>query len=401
MRLSWWLSGRLAAGSARGKLASPALFISVSSIAVSVCVMLISLAILKGFSREIENTISSFSGHLQLTSYQQNPSLEPDLFTVRKSFMDSLRSIKGISQVRPFLYKGALIKSENESEAVLVKGLTPEDFKVHYSRFLNKGKTHDLREDEVFLSASLAGKLSTEANKKVLFYFLETPSKLRKLRVAGVFYTGFGEFDQGLVLCHASVLQQLQKADKQMFAGLELSLTENTDENAVQMELQELMPVWMQSRTVREMNPQLFDWLSLQDTNVVVIGSIMVLVCILNMLTILLVQMLEHTHTQGVFQALGMQAAVSGRVFMFLTGRYALLGLLAGNMMGVGMIFLQQKFRWIALDPVSYYISFVPVHLDLVSFLGVNAGALFVCWFSVVLPLWLLRRGVQQNLLFR
>lgn len=401
MPLSWWLSGRLAAGAGRGKLASPALFISVSSIAVSVCVMLVSLAILKGFSREIENTISSFSGHLQLTSYQQNPSLEPDLFPVRKSFTDSLKALSGVAQVRPFLYKGALLKSDVESEAVLVKGVTPYDFKVHYRRFLNDGMSHELRENDVYLAASLAGKLGTATNKKVLFYFLETPSKLRKLRVAGVFHTGFGEFDQRLVLCHAKALQQLQKADREMFAGLELSLSENADEKAVLMNLQELMPVWMQSQTVKEMNPQLFDWLSLQDTNVVVIGSIMVLVCILNMLTILLVQMLEHTHTQGVFQALGMPSAVSGRVFLFLTGRYALMGLIAGNVMGLGLIFLQENYRWIALDADSYYISYVPVYLDLVSWLGVNTGALLVSWFSVALPLWFLQRGVQKNLLFR
>ena len=403
MNFSWWLSGKISSGSGRSRLSSPALYISVFSIAVSVAVMLVSLAILKGFSREIEKKIAAFHAPLQVLPFEQNNSLEPYYFPVGQGFTDSLQSIEGIRRVRPYLYKGALLKHRGTSEAAIVKGVSVEAFSTHYSRFLPSSEHPSLpAENEVYLASGLAQTLGAKKGDRVLFYFLERPSKVRKLLVAGIFSSGFGDFDQRLVLCRSSMLQKLGKMGEDQFAGIEIETPEGVDPEQVKSELLDLLPVWLQVKTTREEFPQVFDWLSLQDTNVLVIGTIMLLVCMLNILTILLVQMLEHTHTLGVLHALGMPARSSGRIFVFLTSRYALLGLLAGNAAGMGAIFLQDSFHLIGLDSASYYLSFVPVYADWSSWFWVNAGTLLLAWVSSTLPVGLINRfSVRQNLQFR
>ena len=363
--------------------------------------MVISDSILNGFKNAVTEKVMGFSSHIQIVSIDQNLSLEPKKIKITKDLISQIKSNKSISDVQPFIVKGALVKTNLSAEPVLMKGID-ENFNFSFlKKFLVQGKipnygnllTNSFKQStEVLASRKWAEKSGLKLNDNFLCYYVQNPARIRKYSIVGIFDTGLEEFDSKIIFCDISQLQKINNWKNDEIAGVEIRLHQPEEIKSVSESLYKSLPSDLNVLTVQEIYPQIFDWLNLQDTNVVVIWTIMILVSILNIITVLLVLILEKTQLIGIIDALGMRKNSIKKVFLFLAGNIGIKGLIIGNFVSLLLIFLQMEFKLIKLDPASYYVDYVPMIFDFKKVMLINCFTFAICIFSMWIPTRIISR---------
>ena len=394
-------------GGSAYRVSRPAVKIAIAGIAIGVAVMLLTVGIVVGFKQEIRQKVIGFGGHLQVQALVNNQTYELPPICVSDSLLDVITHIEGVTSVEPFITKPSVIKSETDFLSVVVKG-------VERVRSGELGVRSDLLEErEVLLSRYIADKLQLGVGDEVPFYFVQTDRdadvfalgaentkvKVRKLTVRDIYETHFSEIDQQMVIAHKSLLQQVSGWDEDMVSGLSLDIDDfdrledrhfDVIDHLAGTIDREGTPFYVQ--TVEQLNPAIFSWLALLDTNVWVILILIAVVAAFTMISGLLIIILERTQMIGILKAQGLDNRRLRHVFLwvalFLTGQ----GMLWGNVIGLALCFAQNKWHFVALDPTNYYLEWVPIHLTLPMILLINLGTILVTLLVLLGPSSLVAR---------
>ncbi len=368
--------------------------IAVAAVAVSIAVMIISVSVLKGFQHEIGNKIIGFSGQIRVSTFSANVSLQASPLAIDKKTYNIIKKVSPNAKIAAYAMKGGIIKANDNIEGAILKGVdSTYDFSFLQQHLL-QGKIPNIssKANEILISKNLANKLNLKLHESVFMYFIEQPARVRKLKITGIYNTGLEEFDNRFVFGSLSTVQKLNNWKNHEVDALEITLGKNEAVEVVSEQLYNELPSSLNVETVKELYPQLFDWLKLQDLNVIIIVVMMLLVGTINMVTALLILILEKTKTIGLLKSIGTSNKDVMKIFMINAGRLIFKGAIIGNAVGLTIIGLQHTFNLIPLDAASYYMSFVPVSFDIISFATINIISIGISLLCMLIPALIIRR---------
>ncbi len=378
--------------------------LAIAGISLGMVVMILAVAIVVGFQQEVENKVNGFAAHLQIVNYDNNQSYQTRPISTDQVPINRIKNIDGISHIQKFATKPGMIKVEDEIQGVVLKGIG-EDFDWS---FFEKNKIRGIkirldsaRTDQIWISEQLAEKLKLNLGNPFRMYFLNENEKVPRIRqftVGGIYRTGLEEFDLMFVLADIRHIQRLNSWTENQVSGYELYInnTDHPDDLEAQVRNEVILAqrdeVSLQVVNTKRKFPQIFDWLDLLDMNVWIILSLMIIVAGFNMISGLLVIILERTQMIGILKSMGAANVNIRKVFLYLSAFLVGKGLLWGNLLGTSLCLIQYYFKVVHLDPTSYYVSTVPVNLSFTHLLLLNLGALAVTMLMLIAPSWFVSR---------
>ena len=386
-------------GKEKENLSRPAVRIGIVSIALGLSVMILSIAILTGFQKEIRDKVSGFSAHITITSYDFNKSLESTPVLINQPFYPSLDRLDGIKNIQVFATKGGILKTDEQMEGVILKGVGRDfDWSI-LEHWIISGElpvyVDSVRSTDILISSLIANKLGFRVGDDVRMYFVtegQQQPRGRKFTVAGIYSSGFEDFDAHYIYGDIRQIQRLNNWDENMVSGFEVFVDDFDKVEEIGQELKSYIGYHLKSETVKQTEEQIFSWLELQDMNVIVIVVLMVVVAGFSMISALLILILEKTNMIGILKALGSRNASIRRIFIMNAAYIIGIGLLWGNVIGIGLCLLQSYFSIIPLPVESYYVSTVPIHFSWGYILLLNAGTFIFCTLMLVLPSFVITR---------
>lgn len=377
----------------------PIIRISIISLVLGLSVMIVSLSVLLGFKKEIRDKLSGFTGHIQITKYDANSSLELPPVILDSLNFDELNAIKGVQKVECFITKAAILRTEDEMQGVMVKGVGQDFDSTFFHENLVQGKIPDFYDSEksndVLISKKIADMLDIRLQDRLRVYFVNNKTgqlRGRRFTVSGIYETSVEEFDERFVLADIRHLQKLNKWNDNQVSGVEIYVNNFKQINAIEESVYKMIPYDLNTENIKERYPQIFDWLQLQDINVIVILVLIILVSTVSMISTLLVLIIERTRMIGTLKALGAQNKQIRNIFLIQASYIIVIGLLLGNALGLGLALLQKHFGFVHLNAETYYMSVVPIHLDFLSIFLLNLGTLFLILLFMLLPSWVTSR---------
>ncbi|MCW3072231.1 MAG: putative transrane permease [Bacteroidetes bacterium] len=374
--------------------------VSVLSIALGMALMILTLAVVSGFQKEIRNKLIGFGAHIQITNYDNNVSDEPQPISSRQDFLDDLKELPQIRHIQSYATKSGIIKTKTDNEGVLLKGIGADYDWSFIEQNLVAGKTFTVSDTgvtrSIVISKLLADKLELKLDDKMVIYFLirRTDSaenvsyeqRVKTFFISGIYNTGYEDVDKKLTLVDIRQIRKLNYWNEDQVGGFEIAINDYKQIDELGAEVNAIAGQGFVAQTIKETNPTVFSWLDLQDMNAVIVITLMLLVAGINMISVLLILILERTNMIGILKALGAKNKSIRQVFLYnalyLIGK----GLFWGNLLGIGIALMQQQFGLFTLDPKTYYISVVPVYLDVATILLLNAGTLVCCLLMLIVP---------------
>jgi len=368
---------------------------------LSVTVMIVALGITNGFQYTISQKIFSFWGHIRVQHYQAGKIANSEEIAIAKNdtVAQLLKSNPDVQSVNTFATKNAILKTNETIEGVLLKGVEKSYRFSQLQQFLKQGRwirfTDSGYSNEIVLSAYTAGQLKLKLNDPVLIYFIQSdgsPIKARKLTLTGIYKTGIEEYDKYIAIGDIKLIQRLNGWKPDEIGGYEVFIKDYRQTDNVNDNIFNALPVAWSSKSIKEINPNIFDWLNLQDTTIVLVLVIMTVVAVLNLITCLIILVLERTRMIGVLKALGSPNPSIQRIFLYQGGIITVTGILLGNLLALLLCWLQQRYGLISLQEEMYYISKVEVRTEWWHFALVDAGTFVVCFLILIIPTLIIRR---------
>lgn len=376
--------------------------ISVVAIGLSLTIMILAVSMLFGFKKEIKRKLSGFSAHVQVTRLDSNNSFESPALSADTSLAGRITSLPEVNTLFPFATKPALLKSGADIQGVILYGVQSDFRWDFFDEYLERGQIPDFSTPEsldLLISSSLANLLRLDTGDRIPAYFIQDPPRMRPFRIAGIYNTGLEEYDLRYCYCHLSQIQGINGWQTDQVGGYGIMLEDPERMDEVADQLRETVGTanldreeMLQVSTLRQWAPGFFDFLRLTDMNVWVILILMVLVSGFNMISGLMILILDRTRMIGTLKALGARNRSIRRIFLMHASVIIGKGLLLGNFLGIGLAYLQYRFQLIPLDPTSYFIDTVPIHLSLVHLILLNAGAFLLTLLMLLIPSGIISR---------
>lgn len=364
--------------------------IGISSIAIGLAVMIISFSILIGFKQTIREKLFSLSSHIQVSKITLNQSFEETPIAINTKFYQNYRKNPEISHVQAVANKAGLLKSSEEHAGIVIKGVGRDYDWVNFKENLIKGQAINFRDtsysDEIIISKQIAKQLKIKLSDEVRIYFIQNPPRIRKVKVVGIYDTGLEEFDKNFILGDLALVQKMNDWDNKTAGHYEVFLKNFDKLDIVAKQVFDEIDQDMQLLKVTEMFPAIFDWLGLMDRNIIVIIALILLVASFNMISVLLVMMMERTPMIGLLKALGTDNTKIRKIFIYNGLTIIIKGMIYGNIIGIGFCFLQKTFKIIPLDSESYYMSYVPISFDWLTILILNVVTVLLVLAVITIP---------------
>ena len=387
----------------KNTVSSPIIKISILSIVIGIVMMIISISSSVGLQKTIESKVSSFFGHISVSDFENNSSFS-SINPLNNDFDYNLLSNNRIKYFEKVAYKSALIIKGKSFEGVVFKGLSADFNWKNFSNYINTGRVPSLNNDvsnEVLISENLSKKLLINLDDKFEATFFKSSSasnpNKRIFKVVGIYSSGLTEFDEVYFFGDIRHVQKMNKWTKDEFGNIEIFLKKYSYTNDVSDDLYNQTPPNISVMSINEKFPEIFNWMSLFDFNVLLIIIIMILVGGINMITALLVTVLEKTTVIGILKTIGASNKSIRSIFL-INGTYLIgLGLLIGNLIGTGIIFFQNLAGFIKLDPQTYYVSEFPFDYNFLSLVLLNLGVLFFCFLMLIIPSYIITRISPSN----
>ena len=378
----------------KNSVSSPIIKISILAIAIGVIVMLFSVATGVGLQRKIKEKISGFNGDIQISNYDTNNSkITVNPIDLNQDFYPNFTNILNVKSVQPYATKGGIIRTPKEFEGVILKGIDKNYDWSFFEEYLIEGKTPNIGEKisaEVIISELSSNRLGLKVGDSFhMFFVKDNPNKIpnsRKFTVAGIYNSGFKEFDETYLIGDIRHIQKMNKWGEDKVGGFEVFTENFNDLEKTGFEIYNNIDSTLNAYTIAEIFPAIFEWLSLFDTNIAVIIGIMILIAGINMITALLVLILERTQMIGILKALGNNNWSIRKIFLYNASYLIGVGLFWGNLIGIGLLLAQQYSGFITLNPETYYVDQVPVYLNFSHILLINVGTLILCLTMLILP---------------
>lgn len=370
--------------------------IAVAGIAVGLAVMIVSVAIVTGFKNEISRKVIGFGAHVRVTNYDSNSSYETLPVSGNQTWVEPLRNTDGIVSVDRYIVKAGIVKTADYLQGVVFKGVDEEYNWSFFEEYLIEGNIPEISDtaktNGVLVSKTIANVLNLNVGDDFAAYFVQNPPRMRKFVVEGIYSTQLEEFDKMYIVADIKHLRKLNNWKDDQVSGFEVKIDDiGKLEEMEQMVYRKCCTYNPDSEilrvtNIREEYPGIFDWLSLLDMNVWIILGLMVAVTGFNMVSGLLVLILERINMIGILKSVGATNVSVRKVFLYFATYLTAKGLFWGNVIGLLICVLQYYFGIVKLDPASYYVSTVPINLDIVNILLLNAGTLAVIVLMMILP---------------
>ncbi len=378
----------------KSSISSPIIKIAIAAISLGLIIMMIAVATGAGFQEKIRDKMSGFKGHIQITNYDNNNS-DVSIIPVDKNqdFYPEFSNIGGIKNVQVYANKTGLIRTKTDFEGVIMKGVSTDYDWSFFKEYLVEGSLPNFNQKRtkgVLLSKTLTDRLQLKLNDTIAVAFLkDAANKLpsnRRYVVKGIYSTGFLEFDKNMMIGDLREIQRLNKWNDNQVGGFEVLIDDFDELREKGKEVYKVTGSTLDATTIVSNYPAIFEWIQLSDNNIWFIIAIMILVAGINMITALLVLILERIPLIGILKALGSSNWSIRKVFLYNAAYLILKGMFWGNVIGLAILLAQQYFGFITLDPETYYVSQVPVSIHVLSVVLLNIGTLVLCFLMLIIP---------------
>ena len=401
MNFEYFIAKRIvSAKEYKNSISSPIIKIAILSIVIGFVTMLISIASGVGLQNKIYQKVSAFNGDIIISNFDTNFSDDSqNPISTIQGFYPTFNSIKGIQHIQATASKGGVIRTPNKFEGVVVKGVGKDYDWNYFNELLIDGSLPDyshLLTNKILISEYTSNRLNLKVGDKLnTFFFNSDNSKLprsRSFKVSGIYNSGFNEFDEKFVIADIRHIQRLNKWSENEIGAYEVFVEEFSQIDQIGNEVYNEVGSFLDSQTIKEKYFSIFKWLELFDFNIILIIIIMIVVAGINMITALLVLILERTQMIGIIKALGSSNKSVRKIFIYNAMYLVGIGLFWGNLIGIGLLLIQKYFKLIKLDPAIYYVSEAPVYLAIDYILLLNIGTLIVCFSMLLIPSYIISK---------
>ena len=384
------------------KVSRPAIHIATAGVAIGLAVMIISVCVVLGFKHTIRDKVIGFGSHIQVADFLTLQQMEQYPIVIDDSMIDVLKHIPDVAHVQRFAMKEGILKTDSDYLGVAFKGVGPEFDSTFIHNNMVEGSippfSDSVSHNKILVSQLMADKLHLKSGQRIFAYFFDNNGvRTRRFTIAGIYQTNLKKYDETIVFTDLYTAVKLNGWESDQASGAELSV--NNFDNLDMVESRVISKVkgtvdhygeTYSSATIKELNPQIFQWLDLMDLNVWIILALMLIVAGVTMISGLLIIILERTSMIGILKALGARNKTIRHTFMwfavFIIGK----GMLIGNVLSLGLLALQQAFGIIKLDAQTYYVSTVPVEINALYIVALNVATLLISVFMLVAPSYLI-----------
>ena len=404
MNLPYFIAQRLIKGRREGtSFSRPINVIAIVGIAMGLAVMILAVAILTGFKQQIREKVVGFGSHIQIMNFDSNISFETTPISDTQKFITKIKTIPGVAHIQVFATKAGIIRTDEDIQGVVLKGIGSDFDWSYFKSNMVDGSVFTVtdtgRTDKVIISKKISDMLRLKTGDSFNMLFIQDPPRMRKFTISGIYETSLEEFDKMYVFCDIGHIKRLNGWNNDQVSGFEVYLNDFGKLNEMTLAVRDAIGYKItQEETkfkvtnIRIRYPQIFDWLNFQDINVIIIILLMLIVAGFNMISGLLILILEKTNMIGVLKSLGAEDITIRRLFLYQAAYLIAKGLFWGNFIGIGLAYIQLKTGLITLDPTSYYIKTVPVNLELSHILLLNAGTMVAIIIMLLVPSQLISR---------
>lgn len=380
-------------------ISKPILKMAVAAVSLSITVMILAIATGKGLQEKISAKVTGFTSDIQVTVLDLNQSLELSPISPDSTVIMSLYEIEGVEHVQTQISKNALIKTDTEFEGIVVKGVDNNFDWSFINTHLTQGQLPKYnsyeKSNEILISKKLSQTLGLKINDQALFYFQGKQNNqplIRKFTIKGIYETGIEIFDDLYIFADLKHLQKINRWSENQFSSIEIKVNKDYNIDAIQSLVEIVTPFDTKVSSSKSLYPQIFDWIKLFDLNIAIILIIMIIVASINMISSLLIIILERTKMIGLLKALGAASISIKKIFLYHAFYLLQKGLIIGNGIGLSLIALQHFLAPIELDPAHYYVKKLPVALSIENWLSINLLSFFICMVLLIIPALIIQK---------
>lgn len=403
MNFEYFIAKRLIKGKEhKSSISAPIIKIAILAIAIGMIMMLITVATGVGLQHKIREKVAAFNGHIMISSYDNNSSVESWIPIKRdQEFYPEFKEIEGIAHIQGVATKFGVIRTSSDFEGVVVKGVG-EDYDWNYfQEYVIEGRLPDFtdpRNKEILLSQQMANRLHLKIGDRAITYFLKNNSStnakpnIRAFDIVGIYASGFQEFDETFIFADIRHIQTMNKWEPDEVGSFEVFIDDFNKIDQKGEEIYNYIPPTLNSQTIAIKYNVIFEWLKLFDLNIIGIIGIIILVAGINMITALLVLILERTPMIGILKSLGTNDWSIRKIFLYNATYLIIIGLFWGNLIGVVLLFIQEYYGIISLNPATYYVNTAPVYINIGYILLLNLGTLILCLVMLLIPSYIVSK---------
>lgn len=398
LNLEYFIAKRLiTAKDHKSSISSPIIKIAIAAIAIGMVMMLVSVATGLGLQQKIQQKVAAFNGHIIISNYDDNQSQVSVIpISKKQNFYPKFNSVNGIDYIQAVANKAGIIRTESEFEGIIYKGVGSDYHWENLAEFLIAGRLPNVKgslNEEIILSKFLANRLRLKVGDHFNTYFMKANGyNVRNFDIVGIYDSGFQEFDRTYIIGDIRHLQRINKWDSDQVGAFEVFISDFDKIATKGEEVYQQTSSTLNTQTIVEKYREIFEWLKLFDFNIIVILIIMIAVATINMVVALLVLILERTQMIGILKSLGANNWVVRRIFLYNAFYLIARGLFWGNLIGIGLLLVQQYFGIIQLNPENYYVNEAPVYINWFYVLLLNIGTVLICLLVLLLPSYIITR---------
>ncbi len=405
MSVEFFIAKRIYKGDKKNekRVSSPAIKIAISGIALGLAIMIVSVCIIVGFKKQIREKVVGFGSHIQITSFNNESDYEDHPIAISDSLKTYLSGHPQVRHIQKYVTKPGIIKTKEDFLGIVLKGVSDDYDWSFFEKNIVEGKVINLNDSnsasQAILSRYVANKLHLELGDKFTTYFVQEPVRARQFEIVGIYETNFEEYDKLFAVVDFDVLSKLNRWDDDMATGIELIVKDFNKLDATTQELffsvvsqKDRLGNNLYSRSIKDINPMIFNWLSLLDMNVWVILVLMTLVSGFTMISGLLIIILERTNMIGMLKSMGARDFSIRKVFLYLSAFLIGQGMIWGNAIALVFCVAQSHFQILKLDPATYYLDSVPIDLNPIYIILLNVATLIVSLLMMLGPSYLVAK---------
>jgi len=403
LNLELFIAKRLVTGKEHKiSISAPIIKIAIAAIAIGVVMMLIAIATGVGLKNKVREKVAAFNGHIQISNFDNNNSevsLKP--ISIDQDFYPEFLNVEGIKHVQAVATKGGIIRTADTFEGMLAKGVGSDYDWSTFKEYLVDGRLPDYSDElneEVLISKLMANRLQLKTGDSFFSFFLRDgdaskPPNNRRFDIVGIYDSGFEEFDETYVFVDIRHIQRMNKWEENQIGNFEVFIEDFDQLEEKSNEIYNKTISVLDTQNIKNKYFRIFEWIGLFDFNIALIIGIMIIVGGINMITALLVLILERTQMIGILKALGSANWSIRKVFLYNAAYLIAIGLFWGNLIGLGVIFLQDRYRMFKFpNPQEYYIEYIPVHMDLSTIIFLNIGVMVLCLLMLLIPSYIITK---------
>ncbi|MCO6495699.1 MAG: ABC transporter permease [Bacteroidetes bacterium] len=390
MNLPYFIAQRLS-GRSKDSFANRIVNIAIAGVTMGFAVIVIAIAAVNGFQKEIESKVKGFSGDIEVRRTGTADNYDYPLFYDSAELNSNISNISGVQFVNRVAAKPAIIKANDELLGIIYKGVDSTYHSEFFKNHLKVGVLPKNRND-ILISQYMAKKLGLKLGDKIRVYFIKQPIRAIAPTVCGIYQTGLEEQDKMLAIGSMSNIQRIFADNQNQITHLEIFLNSQANPESVRTQLLDILDYDLDCHLITELQPQIFQWLKYLDVNKYIILTLMIFVSAICLITALLILVIERTNMIGILKTLGATNSEIKKIFLYKIFYIAIIGMALGNLIGVGLCYIQQRTGILKLNQETYYIDIVPIDINPTMIILVNLFCFLICFFALMLPVQVISR---------